>query len=85
MNVSLNPQKTPNISPKWTSYGVCFVVILEKIDRITKAHSVFGSLKYYICDYSIVLNSVWHSLPPLKSDPYVIMLISVFVYYLHNS
>ena len=34
---TLDSQKTPHTSPSWVSYGVPFVRILEKIDRVIRA------------------------------------------------
>ena len=42
INESLNPQKTPHISPYRANYGVSFVMILVKIDHvITTPHYSF--------------------------------------------
>ena len=41
----LDPQKTPHTSPKRASYGVSFVNIYEKIDRVIEAlHCMWNSL-----------------------------------------
>ena len=42
INQMLHPQKTPYTSPKRVSYGVSFVNICEKIDRVLTAPTVPG-------------------------------------------
>ena len=51
MNVSLNPRMTPHTSPWRANYGVPFVMILEKIDRvITAPHCTYIILgQSYTC------------------------------------
>ena len=58
MDQALNSQKTPHTSPLRASYGMSFVSILMKNDRVIKG---------FYCTYllSIVFDDQWSKLIPL--------------------
>ena len=53
MDQALNSQKTPHTSPLRASYGMSFVSILMKNDRVIKG---------FYCIYSSVIQVIWFTI-----------------------
>ena len=53
MDQALNSQKTPHTSPLRASYGMSFVSILMKNDRVIKGFYCMAWVKNYITWYSV--------------------------------
>ena len=73
MNVSINPQKTPHNSPWRVSYGMSFVMILEKIDRVITAPR---------CSSTLMKITIWwrgdsdvHSILIMRNQSAAILII----------
>ena len=63
MDQALNSQKTPHTSPLRASYGMSFVSILMKNDRVIKGFYIEYIAPYGMLLYDILVGYVFISLP----------------------
>ena len=61
MDQALNPQKTPHTSPLRASYGMSFVSILMKNDRVIKG---FYCISYLLMD-ELILDYIFTNQGPI--------------------
>ena len=59
MDQALNSQKTPHTSPLRASYGMSFVSILMKNDRVIKGFYCTDILKYMLTVWLVVSQDTW--------------------------
>ena len=61
MDQALNSQKTPHTSPLRASYGMSFVSILMKNDRVIKGFYCILEKNYHVIKRSIVFHTEWQN------------------------